>query len=190
MGAMSAASTGSVPFITGVFQVIGLGFLLVLPNIFYQVLLIIVFAVTVVLSYFSYRGHRNLGPLGLTTLSSFLLYGSIYLFVSEALYWIAFLLMVVSAVWSYRIGAKLRALSKHTVTSVNLGSKDVDLLFLKNEERTARHPQLKPSQRENCQTPRNSQSRKNACATDWTARRYRAHESSKETDIVFRSQRS
>jgi len=102
MGAMSAASAGSVPFITLAFQAIGLGFLLVFPQIFYQMLLIIILGFTILFSYFSYKFHKNPGIFTLTLISSFLLYSSIYLFISEPLYWIAFLLMLVSAGWSYK----------------------------------------------------------------------------------------
>jgi len=110
MGAMSAATT--VPFITFVFQAIGLGFLLVLPPIFYQILLIIVLGFTVVTSYFSYHFHKNISPFILTMMSSLLLYSSIYLFISETLYWVAFLLMVISAAWSYRIGKSIKLKSE------------------------------------------------------------------------------
>lgn len=106
MGAMSVATTSSVPFITFVFQTIGLGFLLVFPAILYQILLIVVLGFTVIVSYFSYKFHKNIGLFALVLISSFLLYTSIYLFISEPLYWIAFVLMLVSVVWSYKIKRK------------------------------------------------------------------------------------
>lgn len=108
MGAMSGASTGSLPLLTLAFQLGGLGFLLLLPQLFYQVLLIIVLAITLVLSYFSYKGHRNMGPFLLTVFGSLLLYSSIYSLASELLYWLAFVLMLFGAVWSYKVGAHRR----------------------------------------------------------------------------------
>ncbi len=106
MAGMSAVSTStavSTPFITVAFQAIGLGFLLALPQIFYQVLLILILAVTAGSSYFSYRFHRRVGPLGLALASSLLMYSSIYLLVSEPLYWAGFALMMISAIWNYLV---------------------------------------------------------------------------------------
>lgn len=106
MGAMSAATAGSIPFLTLAFQAVGLGFLLVLPAIFYQILFIIVLGFTMFSSYYSYRFHKNWGPLGLALIGSLLLYASIYYLVSEFTYWIAFSLMSTSAGWSYMITKK------------------------------------------------------------------------------------
>ncbi len=108
MGAMSAASTGSIPLLTRVFQIIGLGFLLGLPSLLYQVLLIAGVVVTIFLAGVSYKGHRNPGPLVFTIVSSALLYGSIYMIPSEPIYWIAFGLMLVSAIWTHKLGTKMR----------------------------------------------------------------------------------
>lgn len=108
MGAMSVATTGSVPFITLVFQSIGLGFLLVFPAIYYQILMIIILGLTIFVSYLSYKFHKNTGLFGLIVISSILLYTSIYLFISEILYWIAFILMVISVVWSYGSRKKMK----------------------------------------------------------------------------------
>lgn len=105
MGTMGAAATsGSVPLITSVFQSIGLGVLLTLPASFYQSLLVIVLGLTIVASYLSYKFHQKAGPFSLVIISSLLIYGSIYIFMSEPLYWIAFVLMLLSMVWNYTIG--------------------------------------------------------------------------------------
>lgn len=104
MGAMSAASAGSVPLLTLAFQAAGLGLLLAFPPVLYQLLLTIILGTTIVASYFSYKFHKNTGPLLLTIVSSLLIYGSIYLFVSEPLYWISFAMLLLSTGWSYRVG--------------------------------------------------------------------------------------
>ena len=106
MGAMSAAATGSVPFITLVFQALGLSFLLTIPAVVFQGLLVVVLVFTTVSSFISYRLHRRLALLGLTVVGTALLYGSIYILVSEPLYWVAFALMLASAVWSAVIERK------------------------------------------------------------------------------------
>ncbi len=104
MGTMGVATSGSAPFITSMFQSIGLGILLTLPANFYQILLIVVLGFTIIASYISYKFHQKLGPFGLIVVSSLLFYSSIYIFMSEPFYWITFILMLVSTIWSYNIG--------------------------------------------------------------------------------------
>lgn len=123
MATMSAATTSSVPFLTLAFQTVGLGFLLLFPPFYYQLALIVVLSFTILSSYLSFRYHKNFGPVGLTTISSFLLYSSIYLLISELLYWLAFVLMIISAFWSYKIGAK-RVFQGHGITNVKMESKN------------------------------------------------------------------
>lgn len=108
MGAMGAAASASVPLLTRIFQTIGLGFLLSLPAILYQGLLLAVLAFTGLASYLFFRVHRKPWVFGLAVVSSVLLYSSIYVFVSEPVYWLSFGLMVVSAVASFRVGARER----------------------------------------------------------------------------------
>lgn len=104
MGAMGAAgAASSVPLLTLAFQAAGLGFLLAFPPAWYQIALIIILGVTIAASYLSYKFHKSVGPLGLTILSSFLIYGSIYVFVSELFYWISFVLLLLSTAWSYKV---------------------------------------------------------------------------------------
>lgn len=109
MGVMGAAASSSVPLLTVAFQAAGLGFLLALPASFYQILLIAVLGITLISSYFSYIFHKNPGPFGLAVFSSVLLYSSIYLLMSEPLYWVAFVLMLLSAVWNYKTVKKDKA---------------------------------------------------------------------------------
>jgi len=104
MGTMGAATSGSVPLITSVFQSIGLGVLLTLPANFYQILLVILLGLTIITSYLSYKSHQKLGIFSLVIISSLLIYSSIYILMSEPLYWIAFVLMLLSMVWNYNIG--------------------------------------------------------------------------------------
>lgn len=106
MGTMGIAAAGSIPLITVAFQAVGLGFLLALPALFYQTLLVIILAFTIVSSYFSFRFHRRLGPFVLAAISSLLIYSSIYLLVSEYLYWVGFVLMFVSGAWNYLVTKK------------------------------------------------------------------------------------
>ncbi len=101
MGAMGTATAVSIPFITLGFRAAGLGFLLTLPALIYQVLLFAILAFTVFSSYLSYKSHTRLGPLALGVISSLLIYGSVYLIVSELFYWIGFVLMFFSGIWNY-----------------------------------------------------------------------------------------
>jgi len=106
MGTMAAATTGSLPLITIAFQAVGLGFLLVLPFVFYQILLIVVLGLTIFSSYYSYRFHKKPGPFSVTIVGSLLLYSSIYFLAYEPLYWIAFIIMLLSTGWSYVVTRK------------------------------------------------------------------------------------
>jgi len=101
MGAVGTATAVSTPFITLTFQAIGLGFLLALPALFYQALLVAILAFTAFSSYLSRRRHKRQGPFVLTLISSLLVYGSIYLLASEVLYWASFVLMFISGTWNY-----------------------------------------------------------------------------------------
>lgn len=101
MGAVGAVTTGSIPLITVAFQAVGLGFLLALPALLYQALLVVVLSFTIVSSYLSFRSHRRLGPFALAAISSLLIYTSIYLLASEYLYWTGFLSMFFSGGWNY-----------------------------------------------------------------------------------------
>lgn len=100
ISAVGTATTVSTPFITLAFQAVGLGILLALPALLYETLLIIILAVTALSSYLSYRFHRRVGPFGLALVSSLVIYSSIYLLVSEPLYWSGFALMIISAIWN------------------------------------------------------------------------------------------
>ncbi len=106
MGAVGTAAAVSTPFITLAFQTVGLGFLLALPALFYQALLIVILAFTVSSSYFSYRFHRHIGPFALAAVSSLFVYLSIYFLVSEPLYWSGFLLMSISGAWNYVVAKR------------------------------------------------------------------------------------
>ncbi len=122
MGAAGAATALSTPFITLAFQSIGLGFLLVLPPLFYQAFLIAILAVTTLSSYFSYRFHERLAPFGLAVFSSFLVYDSIYLLVYEPLYWTGFALMFISGAWNYVVTRRVPRTQDRLRTSAQVRS--------------------------------------------------------------------
>jgi len=100
MGTVGTATAVSTPFITLAFRAIGLGFLLALPGLFYQALLVAILAFTVFSSYLSYRSHKRQGPFVLALISSLLVYDSIYLLGSEIVYWTGFALMLFSGAWN------------------------------------------------------------------------------------------
>ncbi len=125
MGTMGAVATGSIPFITIAFQAVGLGFLLALPAFFYQILLIVILAFTIVSTYFSYRFHRRPGPLVLAAMSSIFVYGSIYLLASEYLYWIGFVLMFSSGAWNYAMTKRISRSHSKLRTSADLSDSNV-----------------------------------------------------------------
>ena len=130
MGAMGAAASSSVPLLTVAFQAAGLGFLLALPASFYQILLVVVLGFTVISSYFSYTFHKNPGPFGLVVFSSILLYISIYLLMSEPLYWTAFVLMLLSAAWSYKTVKRKSNIAPHAKPAKQVGTYIVFLAIL------------------------------------------------------------
>ncbi len=112
MGVMGTTTALSIPFITLAFRAVGVGFLLTLPALFYQALLFTILAITVFSSYLSYKSHTRLGPLALAVMSSLLIYGSVYLIVSELFYWIGFGLMFFSGTWNYMAVRKRAARSR------------------------------------------------------------------------------
>ena len=130
MGVMGAATSSSVPLLTVAFQAAGLGFLLALPASFYQILLVVVLGFTMISSYFSYTFHKNPGPFGLVVFSSILLYSSIYLLMSESLYWTAFVLMLLSAAWSYKTVKRKSDIAPHAKPINQVGTYIVFLAIL------------------------------------------------------------
>jgi hypothetical protein len=119
MGAVGTTASLSAPIMTLAFQVIGLGFLLTLPNLLYQLLLIVILAFTLLSSYLSYKSHKVAGPFLLTFISSLLVYGSVYLIVYEPLYWLGFALMLASGVWNFVSTRSIRQSRIELRTPVN-----------------------------------------------------------------------
>lgn len=88
MGSMGASSTGASAFfiVPRFFDRIGLDFLNQVPNAVAQPLLVVMLTVSLVASYLAYRGHRRPYTPALTLVSSVAMYVSIYVWMSEPLY--------------------------------------------------------------------------------------------------------
>ena len=88
MGSMGAAAAGSSALLVlpGLLDRIGLGFFNQLPNDILQPLLVIFLLASLATSYLAYRRHGQLWALILTALGGMVMYLSIYVWMSDALY--------------------------------------------------------------------------------------------------------
>jgi hypothetical protein len=102
MGSMGASSTGASAFfvVPRFFDRIGLDFLNQVPNAVAQPLLVALLTISLVASYLAYRGHRRPYTPALTLASGAAMYVSIYVRMSESLYFTSLAGLLASAVWS------------------------------------------------------------------------------------------
>lgn len=85
-GAGGEASGQALSVLPGVFERLGLGAFNTLPNEVLQPLLVILLTLSVGSAYLAYRGHRRPHAVVLAAASSALMYASIYVWMSDALY--------------------------------------------------------------------------------------------------------
>lgn len=101
MAGMGTSSSGASAFflIPRFFDRVGLDFLNQVPNAVAQPLLVALLAISLVASYLAYRGHRRPYSLVLTLVSSAVMYISIYVWMSEPLYFVSLAGLLTAGVW-------------------------------------------------------------------------------------------
>lgn len=104
------AGTSSVfVAVAGFFDRIGLDVLNNIPNAVAQPLLVVVLAIAVVTAYLAYRGHRRPHALALILVSSAALYAGIYVWMSDALYFLGFGGSLAAGAWGILLSRKVPA---------------------------------------------------------------------------------
>lgn len=88
------------------FESIGLNMLNQLPNEVAQPLLITFLIVSLGATYIAYRGHGKPGVLLLTLISAITMYISIYIWMSEPVYFISLAGFTAAAIWGWIVGHK------------------------------------------------------------------------------------
>jgi hypothetical protein len=107
MGGMGTPSGGASAFlISQFFDRVGLDLLNQLPNAIAQPLLVTLLTLSLAASYLAYRGHRRLYTPALTLASSTAMYVSIYVWMSEALYFISLAGLLAAGIWSILLTRK------------------------------------------------------------------------------------
>ena len=101
MGSMGASQAGlsASSVLTRFFESLGLGVLNRLPNEVAQPLLVALLVISLGAAYIAYRGHRKPGALALTLGSAIAMYIGIYIWMSDALYFISLAGLVAAATW-------------------------------------------------------------------------------------------
>lgn len=101
MGSMGAPQAGRSAFLwlAQFFESMGLGILNQLPNEVAQPLLAALLVISVATTYMAYRGHHQPGVLVLALGSAPAIYASIYLWMSEPLYFMSLAGLVAAAMW-------------------------------------------------------------------------------------------
>lgn len=88
------------------FEFIGLKSLTQVPNALAQPVLIVALLISVGASYIAYRRHNKLAVPVLTLISAVIMYGSIYIWMSEALYFISLMGLLAIAVWTFLLARR------------------------------------------------------------------------------------
>lgn len=110
MGNMGSSSTGQSAFslLPRFFDRIGLDLLNQLPNAVAQPLLVVLLTISVVASYLAYRGGRRPYGLALTLASSAAMYISIYVWMSEPLYFASLGVLLAASAWGVFLARQSR----------------------------------------------------------------------------------
>lgn len=95
----SVAST-SLGLLPRLFETVGLGVLNRVPNEVAQPVLAALLALTIGAAYLSYRGHRRPWVPGLTIVAALAMYASIYVTMSELLYFVSLAGLLATASWA------------------------------------------------------------------------------------------
>jgi hypothetical protein len=98
--ASAAGETNALPLLPRLFERLGLGVLNKLPNQILQPLLIFLLALSVGTAYLAHRGHRRPQALILSTASAVVMYLSIYVWMSDPLYWLSLSGLIGAGLWS------------------------------------------------------------------------------------------
>lgn len=108
MGSTGTSSNGASAFliIPRFLDRVGLDFLNQVPNAVAQPLLVALLTISLVASYIAYRGHRQLYIPALTVASSAAMYLSIYVWMSELLYFVSLAVLLAAGVWSMFVTRK------------------------------------------------------------------------------------
>jgi len=102
MNSMAAASSFS-RFPSAFLNSIGLGFLTKVNLKTLEIILVILLLIGIISMYLSYRFHKNLYPLILSITSSILIYLSIFVVMSNALYYISLIGLIVTPIWNFYV---------------------------------------------------------------------------------------
>lgn len=95
----AAQAAVAMPFPTLLLEHVGLGFLNQVPDPVLRPIFVTLLLVSIGTAYLSFRTHKSPQALLLTALSGGLLYGSIYIWMSEPLYYASFTGMLGAALW-------------------------------------------------------------------------------------------
>lgn len=98
MAGMSAAS--GAPFITVLLGAVGLDALNHVPDPVLRPIFVALLLVSAASAYLAYRTSGRVGPFALTVASGLTLYGGIYLWMSEPLYYLGFAGILAAAAWA------------------------------------------------------------------------------------------
>lgn len=109
-GAALANPSASL-WLTQFIETIGLGFLNQLPNEVARPLLAALLAISIGAAYVAFRGHRRSGALALTLGSAVVMYTSIYVWMSELVYFLSLAAMVLAAIWGFLLARGARAIA-------------------------------------------------------------------------------
>ncbi len=99
MAGMSSTTGASAPFITALLTAVGLDFLDHIPDPVLRPIFIALLLASAGSAYLVYRTARHGGPFALTVAAALALYAGIYLWMSEAVYYLALLGMFAGAAW-------------------------------------------------------------------------------------------
>lgn len=110
MGGMASMSGAALSIIPGLFDALGLGALNHLPNDVLQPLLVVFLTLSVVATYIASRSHGRPRPLLVSVVSAILMYVSIYVVMSDALYLLSLTGLLGAALWGIVLGRRTRRL--------------------------------------------------------------------------------
>ena len=105
MGAMSsmAAASSFSRFPSILLNSIGLGFLTKVNLRTLEIVLIVLLLIGIISMYLSYRFHKKFYPLILSISSSILIYVSIFIVASNALYYVSLIGLIVAPIWNFYV---------------------------------------------------------------------------------------
>jgi len=102
MGAMSMSSPINT-FPSVLLNFLGLGSLTRVNLRTLEIILIFLLSIGIISMYLSYKYHKNSNPLILFVISSILIYVSIFVVMSNALYYISLIGLIVTPIWNFYV---------------------------------------------------------------------------------------